>query len=410
MCKRNLKSCISRGCIPPPCIDRMRICGIIAEYDPFHNGHAWHLAEAKRVSQADLIVCAMSMSFTQRGMPALLPYHLRAEMALRNGADIVLGLPVSFSVCDAERFALGGVHILKQIGAHALSFGVEPSGLAHIHRIAAVLEDERPDFQMLLHQHLATGKSFPQAQGLALAGVLGLPPALLNHPNLALAICYARANMRLMAGMDLYPIPRNGNYHDSSLPEAGFLPSAAAVRKAVLANDWKAVERTVPPDAYGLLRGAFDRGEYHPTEALTPLLRWHLRQCDGVSSLPGLSEGIENRLQSAADCMTREEMVLRIKSKRYPFARISRMLTHLLLGTDFRQLEPLPLHAYVLGFRRGCSGLLRSGKKNGLRLINGLHATPDSPEMLLDAHADDLWALGAHQPYGAIFREKPVIL
>ena len=103
----------------------MRICGIIAEYDPLHCGHAWHLSEARRRTGADYVVCVMSGSFTQRGMPALLSPHTRAEMALRAGADLVLQLPVSFSLCDAERFALGGVEILRQLGAEALCFGAE---------------------------------------------------------------------------------------------------------------------------------------------------------------------------------------------------------------------------------------------------------------------------------------------
>ena len=119
----------------------MRICGVIAEYDPLHNGHAWHLSEARRRTGADLIVCVMSGSFTQRGMPALLSPHTRAEMALRAGADLVLQLPVSFSVCEAERFAMGGLAILRQVGVEYLCFGAEPEGIPVLEK-AATLDGE----------------------------------------------------------------------------------------------------------------------------------------------------------------------------------------------------------------------------------------------------------------------------
>ena len=388
----------------------MRICGIIAEYDPLHNGHVWQLNEARRVTGAEYVVCSMSGSFTQRGMPALLSAHARAKMALSHGADLVLQPPVSFSVCNAERFALGGISLLRQAGADALCFGAEPEGIPHIEAAASLLENPTPAFQSALRRLLDRGIGFPAAQGQAAAEVLGIDPAALALPNTALGICYARANMRLNAGMRLFPVPRSGRYHDTALPADEALPSATAVRAAALSGQWEQVRAAVPSDVFDALKAAFESGSCHLPHALDGLLRWKLREGKGLDRLPDLSEGIENRLSAAAGCLTREEMIGKIKTKRYPYARISRLLTHTLLGADAARLSALPEYGYVLGFRREASALLRGGQKAGFPFLT--HADPGalSDEMRLDARADDLWALGARQPFGAIFREKPVIL
>ena len=388
-----------------------RICGIIAEYDPLHNGHAWHLAEARKITRADVIVCMMSMYFTQRGMPALLSPHERAKMALRAGADIVLGLPVSFSLCDGERFAAGGVSILRLLGAQALSFGAEPEGIPWIEPAAALLEKPTEAFQAAFRALLDRGLSFPKAQGDALAQSLKADPSLFSLPNTALSICYARANMRQHAGLALYPIPRRGDYLATELPEdQRALPSATAVRAAALKGDWQSVRRSMPESAYLALKQGFDAGKVHLPEALTPLLRWALRNEGKILSLPDLSEGIENRFAAAANCLDRSEMVLTIKSKRYPYARISRLLSNLLLGTDRSQLQPLPSHAYLLAARKEHTALLRQLQSDDFHLHTSLNSSCTAYEEQLDARAEALWSLGAGQPFGAIYREKPFIV
>ncbi|MBQ7455063.1 MAG: nucleotidyltransferase family protein [Clostridia bacterium] len=384
-----------------------RVCGVVAEYDPFHNGHAWHLREARRVTGADFIVCVMSMHFTQRGMPALLAPHVRAEMALCSGADAVLGLPVSFSVCEAERFARGGLSILRALGADCLSFGAEPESLPLIKPAAQLLDAPDAAFQSRLRALLGEGLSFPKAQGQALAEALGVDAALLAQPNAALGIAYARANKALGTELELFPLPRSGSYHDETLP-VDALPSATAVRAAALAGDWERVRAAMPKEAFSLLEQAFAQGDFHPPQALDALLRWRLRAGDDFSALPALSEGLENRLPRAADCLSREEMIRAVKTKRYPYARISRLLTHVLLGTDAKLLSPLPTRAYVLGFRREASGLLKSS--DSLALLPSLPTRAADAECALDARAADLWALGAGQPFGSLYRCKPVIV
>ena len=332
-------------------------------------------------------------------------------MALRAGADIVLGLPVSFSVCEAERFALGGVSILARTGlVHSLSFGVEPGNEDCILPAAQLLETPDSAFQAALRKGLDQGLPFPRAQGEALAVRLGLPPDCLAAPNTVLAICYARANLRLNAGLALHPIPRRGAYHADTLPDESetALPSATAVRAAILQHAWPSVRRAMPEAAYVILQGEIAQNRLHRPDALDALLRWTLRSGHDFLHLPGLSEGLENRLPLGADALTREGMVQSIRSKRYPYARVNRLLTHALLDTHAQALSPLPQYACLLGFKRERSSLLRSAKN--LPLLPRLKPQDRLPEQLLDARAWDLWALGAGQPFGALYRCQPVIL
>ena len=389
----------------------MGICGIIAEYDPLHNGHAWQLSEARRLTGAEKIICVLSGSFTQRGMPALFSAHTRAAMALNAGADIVLGLPFSFSVCDALRFAEGGVHILKQAGADSLCFGVEPEGIHVFEQAALLLEHPTPLFRERMHTYLSRGFSFARAQGEALAAGLQVENAVLSQPNTVLAICYARANLRQCANLQLYPVPRSGQYHSVALPVDGAFPSASAIRAAIDAERWEEISLAVPTASYRLMREAAESGRLCKPGALDALLRWKLRQTADFSKLPDLSEGIENRLhQAAATALTREQMVQAVKSKRYPYARINRLLTHVLMETDASQLETFPAYAYLLGFRKGASQLLRRKKDAPFQFYPTALPHPVSYDMQLDIRANDLWAVDAGMPFGGIFREKPVIL
>ena len=386
----------------------MAVCGVIAEYDPFHRGHERHLRLIREKTNAEYIVAVMSGSFTQRGMPALLPSHARAEMALQCGADIVLQLPYAFSVREAEGFALGGVYILNQLQCVThLSFGCEQEDLALLRQAAIQLEQPDEDFNESIRAYLARGFSFAAAQGKALSHCLHVDEKALNAPNTALALCYLRALIRLDSGMQLVPILRRQDYHDVSL--ASDYPSATAVRSAILRGDWPGVRRSVPENALPVLEKAVRDGLCRPDSVDAPLRYALLHMSpEELAALPGVDEGIEKRILRAAEsAVTREELISAVKTRRYTYGRISRALCHALMHVRKDELPALPASARILGFRESARPLLRTMRQSGFPL----YTRPAREESAAwDARADELWRVLARQTRGGAYRQSPVIL
>ena len=386
----------------------MRVCGVICEYDPFHRGHEHHLALSRQQTKADYILCVMSGAFTQRGQAALFSPFARAEMALRCGADIVLQLPYAFSVREAEYFALGGVGILEALHCvDFLSFGCEVDDLSLLKRAALMLEEPDERMEAALKDGLNSGLSYAAAQGKALAGALGIPPETLTQPNCALALAYLRALLRLKSPIRPLAVMRQGTYHAREI-EA--FPSAAAVRGAVLRGDWASVRRAVPAAAYPVLEGAVMRGEFCSPERMDALFLRPLLCAEpkALSALPGIAEGMENRLaQAAQSAVSREDVITRMKTRRYTRGRIARALCHAAMGVAKGDLPAVPDHARILGFRESARPLLRRMQGSGFPLVT---SPAGEKTMALDLRADALWALGARRPQGETYRRGPVIL
>lgn len=385
----------------------MRVCGIIAEYDPFHHGHARHLRLAREKTGADYIVCVMSGSFTQRGMPALLPPHARAEMALRCGADAVLQLPYAFSVREAEYFALGGVYILNalQCATH-LSFGCETEDPALLRRAAALLEEPDGDLTNEMQKGIEKGLSFAEAQGKAAEKRLGTAPGALDAPNTALAVCYLRALRRLGSGIEPVPVLRPGAYRESELSEH---PSASALRAAILRGDWPGIEGAVPEEALPVLKRAV-REDLCPPAGVDPLIRGALllQPPEEIAKWPGVGEGMEMRMLKAAEtAVTREELLRAVKTRRYTYGRISRALCHGVMGVTKSDLPELPACARILGFRESARPLMRMLRKSGFPLYT---RPAREKNAVLDLRADDMRRIMAGLPRGDGFRRAPVII
>lgn len=385
----------------------MNVCGVIAEYDPFHKGHERHLRLAREKTGADHIVCVMSGSFTQRGLPALLPAPIRAEMALRCGADVVLQLPYAFSAREAEYFALGGVHILNALGCVThLSFGTERSDLNLLQSAAALLEQPDEKLNEAVQHGLNRGLSYAAAQGRAVAQRLNIDEKTLNAPNTALALSYLRALRRLDSPILPVPILREQDYHAAELDA---WPSASAVRGAILRGDWAGVERSVPEAALPVLRQGVLAGVC-PPDGLDAILRYTLLNAipEEAAGWPGVAEGLEQRILKAAEtCVSREELIAAVKTRRYTYGRVSRALCHGVMGVKRADLPALPGHARVLGFRESARSLLRKMQKSGFPLIT----RPAREETAaLDIRADELWAIGAGLPRGETYRIKPIII
>ncbi|MHC1785972.1 MAG: nucleotidyltransferase family protein [Christensenellales bacterium] len=386
----------------------MRVCGIIAEYDPFHRGHLHHLEMARRQSQADYVICVISCAFTQRGMPGLFSTQDRARMALMCGADLVLGMPLSYGCAQANRFALGGVGILNALQVvDCLSFGVEQAALPWLPAAFSRLDEADESFLLRQRAALEAGRSLARARGEALAGGgEGLPGEVLRSPNFVLALCYLAAIKRLGSAMRPLPIPRGGDYHASDICP---WPSATAVRAALLKGDLAGVQGAVPQAVCPLMLARWQAGGLHLPEALDKPLLARLLAGGDFSGIAEVSEGLDQLiLRQAKQAASREELTGLVKTKRYTRSRISRALTGMLLGLERAADEP-PRYARLLGFRREAAPLLQAIKRSAFQLVDR-PAKSALPGIRQDMHAEMLWRLGAGQAAAMAYQQDMIII
>ncbi len=387
----------------------MRVCGIIAEYDPFHSGHRHQLKSAREQSGAEYVVAVIGCAFSQRGEAMLFSTQARAEMALRSGADLVLGMPVSFSCAQANRFARGGVGILHSLGPVThLSFGCEQGFAAHLAATAELLHRPSPAFIRRLKAGLEAGLSFAAAQGEALGACLAqVPPRAFSAPNFILGVSYLAELARLGSGIRPLPIPRGGDYHAKGLSG---LPSATAVRAALLQGNWPGVRASVPEESLAVIRPAVERAQLHRPGALDALVIARLMEAGEQRLLPSpeMSEGLEKRIAARArQAASRQELIDLVKTRRYPRSRVSRAVNHGLMGlTSF---PDRPGYARLLGFRKRAAPLLKAIKSGGFPLIDrpGHAASPDFSQ---DMRAEELWALGAGLPPASAWQHLMIVL
>ena len=369
----------------------MKICGVIAEYNPFHNGHKYQLAEARRLSGCDYLIAVMGGAFSQRGEVMCLDKWTRACMALENGADLVVELPALFAVRSADFFALGGVKILSGLGAQAISFGCETDDLPLLNRILDVLSAEDEEMKEAIRLRLAEGQSHVRARGEAAAQRLGVDASVLSQPNTALALEYMRVNRTLEHPMEIHIVRRTAGYHDQTVHA---LASASAIRAAMSRNEIELLRDSMPGSAYELLKKALP-GRIADMTRLDALLIDRLRTLP-VAALPDTGEGLDNRaLKCAEECGSRETLLQALKCKRYTHARLSRLCAHALLGLtqELAASHPEPTYARVLGFRRDAAPLLAHLKNAPMPPTVRASALKDDPIFTLERRATDLQSL-----------------
>lgn len=373
----------------------MRVAGVIAEYNPFHNGHKHHLDETRRLTGCDYIIVAMSGAFTQRGEPALLDKWARAKMALLGGADLVVELPVVFAVRTADHFARGGVELLHALGADTLSFGCETGSLRTLSEMSRLIDEEPPMLREAIRAHLQEGKSHARARGEAVSEFLNLPPEAVNAPNTVLGLEYLRANRALETPMKIQVVRRTGGYHSK---EMGRTASASAIRAALYGGRTDEAFDAMPETSAEIIRAASMGGLSDP-DALDNLLLYRLRAMDAaqIALLPDVSEGLEMRVKKlAALAPGRDALLSALKCKRYTMARLSRLLLHALIGMD-KALTDAVLrapYARILGFRDRARPLIRQISTSGrIPLISHPTALTKDTCFKMECRATDVWGL-----------------
>ena len=352
----------------------MKVAGIIVEYNPFHKGHEYHIAETRRVTGADFVVAVMSGNFTQRGIPACLDKFTRAECALACGADVVLELPFCYATGSAEYFAEGAVMILDKLGCvDSLCFGTETHVPISLYtETAAFLCEEPEEYKRALQEGLRSGLTFPQAR-LAAARPHLSPEALtlLESPNALLGLEYCKALYRRKSKIIPHAIARvGGSYHEESLVSEGF-SSATALRSLLTpVNSFSHTFLTELPEAASAL---LVKKPYAPVfaEDFLSLYRYAIaRNADRLSSFADVSDELAGRLRKRFPVCDYETFLGHIKTRQYTRTRIERCFLHIVFGLEqntmesFRQNEVC--YARILGFREHASSLLKVWKKTAM--------------------------------------------
>lgn len=385
----------------------MKSTGIIVEYNPFHNGHFYHLQEAKKRTQSEVAIAVMSGNFLQRGEPALASKWTRTKMALNAGVDIVIELPYSFAVQKADIFAYGAVYLLNALKCGSICFGSEEGEIMPFIHTKNFLNDHKTTYEQAINMYMKEGLSYPAALGSAFKQLNPTTDTVdLSKPNNILGFQYLSAAAKINNKIDLFTIKRkSADFHDDHLTNST-IASATAIRKSLhQGGNLESIRPFIPATSYMALSSyVAEYGQFHHWENYWPHLQYRLltMKTRDLQKIYEVEEGIENRLIKAA---RRADSFLSfmkiIKTKRYTWARLQRLCTHILTATtkeDMKHASIQPKYIRLLGMteigRKYLSGIK---KELPLPLISKVSAFPS--EMLsLDLNAADVYALGLLEP------------
>ncbi len=325
----------------------MKICALVAEYNPFHLGHLKHIDYIKSVLHAEKVVVIMSGNFTQRGEIAVMNKFTRARHAIIAGADAVIELPTVFATSNAETFATGAINILNSLGCiDGLCFGVESGTKEEYLELARALVDETKEFKRALKNNLDTGASLAKAKFLAVKEVYGdkFNESLVSSPNNILGLEYTKALLKFNSDIEIHPMIRLGDHNDQTLKKG--ITSATSIRQTIKTGKFKKLKACMPTYAFKDLKEypfAFDK---------LCMARLITSSASDLEKISDCTEGLENRIKALSkDNPTVDSLVEKVTTKRYPATRVRRILTANLLGIEESLVKDSltsPLYAKIL--------------------------------------------------------------
>lgn len=421
----------------------MKIVGLIAEYNPFHNGHLYHIAKAKELTGADRAVVIMSGDYVQRGVPAIMPKRLRAEMALKCGASAVFELPVFCSTGSAEIFAESAVSLLDSLGiVDSICFGSESGILPALKRVADILADEPDEYRMFLQKNLKNGMSYPSARQNALKSYLPAQSGLwklLKDPNNILGVEYLKALKKYNSPITPYTIKREGaHYHDLHLHPSH--SSASAIRSLLAYSSsmqrtscddvsetafedphlLSELEAQVPPSCLELLSD-YHRISYPVYQNdFSLLLKYKLlnKTPETLIRYMDVSEELANRICGQLDNYFHYKQFCELlKTREITQTRINRALLHIMLGirkTTVETAKEAGYHYYarLLGFRKDSEKVISKAAKNSripvLTRLYDCASLPETGRALLtqDILASNLYASVVTEKYRTAYENE----
>ena len=384
------------------------VLGIVSEYNPFHNGHLYHLNESKKITNSDYTVAIMSGNFMQRGEPAFIDKWSRTKMAIESGIDLVIELPTIYAISSAENFATGAVKLLDALKiVDFISFGSECNDISVLEDITKVLCSEPADYRTLLSHELSRGISFPKAREKALMMYLNDVRRfanVLSSPNNILGIEYLKALRKQKSNIEPISIKRNGSEHNENIISTNSkIASATAIRNTCLSNNFSILQNVIPKSTYTILEENIHRGNFvQGLSTFDKEIIYTLRKMstNEIADLPDVSEGLEFALKIAANsCNSVIELLSMIDSKRYTKTRIQRILLYAILGItkkDMQISKNIIPYIRVLGFNQKGKIMLSeiSNKNSKIPLVTSVKKFMDNVpnknlKMLIEK---DIWA------------------
>jgi len=381
----------------------LKSVGLIVEYNPFHNGHINHAFLARKKTQARLVIAVMSGNFLQRGEPAIIDKWHRAQAALENGVDLVIELPVRFALQSADYFAKGSINILQKLGVNSLVFGTDVKSEVDYAKFGKDILAKQKEIEEYIAKSKQRSQNYPSLLAEAYRHFFPKFPLGFALPNHILGISYAKENAKYKTPMTIVPIERAVNFNDELNAANGKIASATAIRKSILQGTKQQIQNFVPTSTWNSL------AEFVSWENYFSLLKYKITSSSSaeLSEIYQMQEGFEHRLLDKIKTANYfSQLMEKIKTKRYTYTRIQRLLAYVLLNfqkKDFADSsENYPLR--ILGFTEMGRKFLHSKQKKNLNLISKVDSSTEGLD--LTKKADSIYQLGnqtiPEQNYGRI--------
>lgn len=373
----------------------MPLAGIVAEFNPFHNGHKYLIDCAKKDGFDVAVV--LSGNFVQRGDVAITPKYKRALTAISNGSDIVAELPVAWAMSTAQNFAFGAVSQLVSLGIDTLYFGSESANSDILCKVAHILLSN--EYQELIRQKISTNETFAKIRRNIVCDILGFETDVLDNPNDTLAVEYICAAKKLKANIKFNPVKRIGANHNSST-ETDVFSTASLLRKSVMKNDEEYLRRYMPDSAVQILLSSPIANIEKIDSAIVSSVK--RLSAEEISLLPDVGEGIHNLIYKfARECNSFSALCDNIKTKRYTHARIRRILLSAYLGIDNSFFLKEPPYVKILAIKESAAKYLKNhSKKKIVTRVSQLDLTDQFTKSVfeLENRVNELYALSLDRP------------
>ncbi|MFA9398711.1 MAG: nucleotidyltransferase [Clostridiaceae bacterium] len=399
----------------------MKIAAVISEYNPFHNGHLYHLNKTREQTNADAVITIMSGNFVQRGLPASIDKWSRAKTAIDCGIDLVIELPALYSLSSAEIFAYGAVSLLNSLNViDYLSFGSESGNIEDLKKIANIIAFESDDYKRILKLNLKTGLPFHKARFEAIKYCTNNSDItnLVKTSNNILALEYIKHLIKLESSITPVTIKRLGGDYNSQGLNSSY-SSATAIRKHLNnSTEYEHIMKHVPEKSFEIIENLYKEGsEFSYEDKMVDYLKYKMFSSKDINiNLPEASEGIENKIFNALKTATTfDDLVSNIKTKRYTYTRISRILCQYFIGFDEYNIETLRKetcpYARILGANSKGREVLKLIKKSSdIKLISNIHRGESLVSDLENQSSYAYSLLNNKIDYDYEYKKKPYII